>query len=344
MMSRVDGWTAADYVNKIYELFKDHILYKEKCNAHDYCVTVTYAGLRKIDLAPCVVERIYKGQHEVCNRKLNRFERSEPLTYTQWLKDANTYSGSNSFRKTIRIIKYVRDIKTRFTCSSILLTTLLGMQIDWYDAGSDNFSDTPTTLKTLFGRLDDWLQLRPIKPWIDHPVTSYGEDFAADMSQVQYENFRNFIRKYRGWIDEAYNCDTRSNSINLWRKVLGDEFAASETVLLVKAMAEDVSPVRSLLQASAAHLDALVDVVKQRGLSVLPMSFRRPLHMVEPTWRRAATVSTKVGISATWHPARHARMDARPILPGEALPTRGGIWFKATINGGLPVPAGFRVE
>lgn len=344
MMNPVEGWSAADYVGAIYNVFMKHGTYKDKCKIWDYCVTITYAGDRKIDLAPCVVGRAYEGQHEVCNRKIDCFERSEPILYTQWLKDANTYSGSNSFRKVTRIFKYVRDIKTRFTCSSVLLTTLLGMQIQWYDAGNAEFSDTPTTLKTLFGRLDDWLQQRPNKPHVDHPVIPYGENFAAGIDEVQYANFRNFVHKYRGWIDEAYDCNSKPESIKLWRKVLGDEFAAGESVLVVKAMAEDASPVRGLLEASAAHFDGLVDLVKQLGPAILPTSFRRPPHMRAPRWRRAHHVTDKVGISATWHPNREARHNARPVLPGEALPARGGIWFMATVNGGQPIPNGYDVE
>ena len=69
---------------------------------------------------------------EVCNRK-GGFELTAPVDYTAWMKERNAYSGNNSFRKVTRLVKYLRDIKETFTCPSVLLTTLLGNQIHWFD-------------------------------------------------------------------------------------------------------------------------------------------------------------------------------------------------------------------
>jgi SMODS domain-containing protein len=134
-----------------------------------HCVTITYANDKKVDVAPCVVDRGGFQRLEVCNRDTNLFERTEPRLYTDWLVKQNSYSGSNSFRKVTRLIKYLRDIKTRFTCSSVLLTTILGYRISPADQGSDLFADTPTALKMVFGRMDDWLQMNLTKPAVTNP-------------------------------------------------------------------------------------------------------------------------------------------------------------------------------
>jgi hypothetical protein len=125
----VDGWSAKDYVAKLGKAFADSSVYGSKAKTWDYCVTITYPGERKVDIAPLVRSRKHDGSLEVCNRAADRFDASEPVEFTAWLRERNALSGSNSFRKVTRLMKYLRDIKTTFTCPSVLLTTLLGMQI-----------------------------------------------------------------------------------------------------------------------------------------------------------------------------------------------------------------------
>lgn len=143
----VVGWDAAKYIDTLYEAFKASNTYKDMVKRWSHCVTITYANDKKVDVAPVVVNRGGFERLEVSNRDSNQFERSEPKQYTDWLVQRNGYSGSNSFRKVTRLIKYLRDIKTRFTCSSVLLTTILGYRISPADQGSAQFADTPTALK-----------------------------------------------------------------------------------------------------------------------------------------------------------------------------------------------------
>lgn len=342
MVDPVDGWSAKDYVSELGRVFANSSTYGEKTKTWDYCVTITYQGERKVDIAPCVVSRLIQDRLEVCNRRADAFELSEPVAYTDWLRERNTLSGGNSFRKVTRLLKYLRDIKTTFTCPSVLLTTLLGMQIHWYDKDSDDFSDVPTTLRTVMRRLDDWLQARPNKPRVENPKLST-EDFAAPWTDTQYTNFRNFIHKYRGWIEDAYDADDKSESIVAWRKVFGDAFAKGETVEVAKSLSEGMSLAKSLLVSTAAHLDGLVDAVRDFGVSILPASFYHIPHMREPTWARAASVTNNVQVSAVWQTTRDA-MQGRPVRRGEILSKRGGLWFDVAVNGGQTLPAGYHVK
>lgn len=338
----VEGWSAKDYVVKLGKVFSDSTTYGDKTKTWDYCVTVTYPGERKVDIAPCVVSRVVQDRIEVCNRPADAFERSEPLAYTQWMRERNAFSGGNSFRKVTRLLKYLRDIKTTFTCPSVLLTTLLGMQIQWYDKDSADFADVPTTLRTVMQRLDEWLQARPAKPRVENPELS-GEDFAAAWTDTQYANFRNFIGKYRVWIDDAYEAEGKAESITAWRKVFGEAFAKGETVVAAQSVSEGMSLAKSLLVSTAAHLDGLVDAVRDFGLSILPASFYNIPYMREPGWPRAETVTRNVHVLATWHAGRDAPQ-GRPVRPGEILQRCGGLWFDLTVNGGETLPVGYRVQ
>lgn len=177
-----DGWSASDYLDKLYDIFAASGVYRDKVTRYDYCVTIEYAGIRKVDIAPCVIDRFRPG-YEVCNRETNEFEESRPLEYTDWLITQNGYSGGNSFRKVTRLLKYLRNIKTTFTCPSVLLTTLVGEQISWLDQGKVNYEDVPTALLTLVSRLDDWLQARPKRPQVPNPKLPT-EDFGQLWTEV----------------------------------------------------------------------------------------------------------------------------------------------------------------
>ena len=230
------GWTPKDYVNVLATQLGNLPAYDGKVRRFSHCATIEYAGERKIDVAPCVVNRLYAGQYEVCNRVTDQFEASAPLTYTEWVKDKNGVAGGNDLTKVTRLLKYMRDIKGNFTCPSFLLTTLIGLQVYESDRGSAQFADLTTTLKTLVGRLDDWLQARPTVPVVQNPKLAQ-EDQASGWGQTQYANFRDKVNLYRGWIDDAYAEADLDESIGKWQRVFGDNFAAGEA----KRAAEQVS-------------------------------------------------------------------------------------------------------
>lgn len=298
----VEGWDAARYINELYNAFNSSGLYRAKARRWSHCVTITYANDKKIDVAPVVINRLGYQRLEVCNRDTNVFALSEPRRYTDWLISQNTYSGGNSFRKVTRLFKYLRDIKHTFTCSSVLLTTMLGYRISHMDRYGQNFADTPTALKTIFGRLDDWLQQNPYKPAVTNPYLAT-EDFSLSWTVTQYDNFRAVVNRYRGWIDDAYDEPDRYESIAKWRRVFGDGFAADVVVEEARSISRAArnsfkeSAGTAALYARDAALD-LVALVKGYGSRALPPGFDILPHMHRPKWRRAVGHNIPVQVRA----------------------------------------------
>jgi hypothetical protein len=342
-VSPVQGWEAKDYVNKLRDVFKASGTYKDKVSTYSHCVTVTYAGERKIDIAPLVIDREGEGK-EVCNRQVNDFEDSDPETYTSWFNQRNGWSGSNSFRKVTRLLKYLRASKRTFSCPSVLLTTMIGGHIHSWDKGCTGFEDTPSTLKTLIGRLDDWLQLNEEKPEIPNPSMT-GEDFGDLISDAQYSTLRDSVHRYRGWIDEAFEESDFDASVFAWRRVFGDDFAKGATLKVERSstLVESASTmVAHLLNSVAKHSDGLVEFVRNFGTSHLPPWFNNPPHLQPPTWRRAGGTPIHVQVSATHHRSKDGSGAA--IRSGEVVPARGGIWFEARSWAGAPVGPEYRVQ
>ncbi|MBX3512069.1 MAG: nucleotidyltransferase [Xanthobacteraceae bacterium] len=333
----IDGWDAANYINTLLDAFKANSTYKDMVKAWSHCVTITYANDKKIDVAPCLVDRGGFTRFEVCNRDTNQFERSEPEKYTAWLVEKNSFSGSNSFRKVTRLIKYLRDIKTRFTCSSVLLTTILGYRITSADKDTAAFADTPTALKTIFGRMDDWLQVNLTKPAVANPFLQ-SENFADAWTDDQYSNFRDKIHTYREWIDDAYDEQDRSESIAKWRRVFGEDFASGavldEGKSVSKALVADVR--RQLVEASQFAGD-LVDAIKRFGASILPATFNKKSYMEAPKWKRvAANQMMSVTVKADLHRSKYGTQIVNAVNSLDPLQPGYYLHFRAVTNTGMP--------
>lgn len=295
----------------------------------------------KIDVAPCIKERLQADVWEVCNRDANVFEKSNPLDYTDWLIQRNSICGSNNFRKATRLLKYLRDIKKNFTCPSFLLTTLLGMQVNTWDQGATSFADVPTTLKTLVGRLDDWLQANPIRPTVRNPVL-FEEIQSAAWDDTKYSNFRAKINLYRGWIDDAYDESDKEESIGKWQRVFGEDFAAQAT----SEIASTVSKAALSAFRGSAIADGAVDLValvKKIGRAALPHGFDRLPHMRRPRWRAATGTQLTVNVGAQLWTSRYGQR-IRPIASLSLMQPGYWIRFNASNNLGLPFPDTYKIH
>lgn len=337
----IKGWDAASYVDSLYDIFRASGTYKNMTRRYSHCVTITYANEKKIDIAPIIINRGGFQRLEVCNRQSNTFELTEPRRYTEWIVTQNSYSGNNSFRKVTRLIKYLRDIKETFTCSSVLLTTMLGQQISENDQDGTEFVDTPTALKTVFGRLDDWLQANPYKPTVTNPHLPT-ENFAESWTDAQYSNFRNVINRYRGWIDDAFDEANRYESIAKWRRVLGDEFAAEivleEARSISKAARDVLSESIGSVAIHARERDQdLVSLVKVYGDRALPSGFDILPHMQRPKWRPSTNQAITAHVRAKLYRSRGSG-ELGNVQSLQVLQPGAWLYFTAHTNTGVIFP------
>ena len=290
-------------------MFRASDRYRDLASMTTRCATLTYAGDFCLDVVPCVVDRRSPGTLEVCNRKDDVFEPTNPLRYTAWLAERNLWVGSNHLQHVIRLIKYLRDIKGTFSAKSILLTTLVGSQINPLDAREENrkawFSDLPTALRILVGRLDNLLQANPVMPTVRNPVLPT-EHFNRHWDQEKYDNFRDKIHQYREWIDDAYTEADRDESVAKWRRVFGEEFAKG-------VVAERATAVASVVLAES-HLPGadIVDAVSRFGRAILQRFPRNLPHVSRPTWRTVKPGSDlAVQIRAGEYLQRNGNRDGR---------------------------------
>lgn len=335
----VEGWEAKDYVNSLGAVFDSHSTYRDKVRRYSHCVTIEYAGVRRIDIAPCVRGRIGNDTYEVCNRTSNSYEATAALAYTRWVVGRNGVAGGNDLKKVTRLLKYLRDIKTNFTCPSFLFTTLVGMHIHDSDSGTAAFADTPSCLKALVGRLDDWLQVNATLPEIRNPVL-WNDVQSSAWNQTQYSNFRNKINLYRGWIDDAYSEQDRDESIGKWQRVFGEIFAAGEAKESSKLSEAVVAGNETFAMASRSK--DLVDNVIALGKEALPVRITKLPYVRRPEWRVAPT-SFRVNVTAEMLTSRYGTK-IRSVVSLEPLQKGRGIRFTASTAAGMPFDHSFEVQ
>jgi hypothetical protein len=336
----VAGWDAKQYLSTLRAIFAEHGTYEDKVTRSSHCVTIEYAGERKVDLVPCIFSRNARPGYEVCNFNSNQFERSEPDAYTVWLRERNSWTGSNGLKKVTRLLKYLRDVKGTFTCPSIVLTTLLGMQVAPEDKSrSTSFVDLPTSMKTIIGRLDDWLQARELKPVVINPVLA-SESFSRLWDDDQYSNFREKFSLYRTWIDDAFDEEDPDESVGKWRRVFGEDFAKDAVAERAVQVSESASALHYANRTGAttdSH-DDWVGLVMRFGISVLPAWFSRLPHKQRPPWRSSPHGRFALRVSATLHASKNGTK-VRDVVSGSGpLPKDGWLRFSVRESSGVVFP------
>jgi hypothetical protein len=212
------------YLLAVHDALKDSARYRSRVELKTRCVRVIYANDCHVDLVPYVHTSGWFEQHQIVNRTANGFEEVNPSGFTEWMRRQDRLAGGH-LRKTIRLLKYLRDYKETFTVPSVILTVMVGGRVNWWLSRLwDGYSDLPTAFTRLVTDTDRWLRQHPDLPEISDPSCPQAR-FGHRLSQQGYRNFRDRFHGYAEVIGAAYAADDRDESVALWRKVFGDEFA-----------------------------------------------------------------------------------------------------------------------
>lgn len=232
-ISEIDDYEPKNYLETLHNEFKNTKRYKDIVDKRgkSRCVTLDYESDFHIDIVPCIFK---DGGYKIMDKNENVFEKTDADGYAEWFAQKNAIANGNLV-ETVKLVKYLRDIKKTFSVKSVLVTTLLGNQVLASDDASQLYSDIPTTLKTLLNRLNDYLQANENMPIVTNPSLA-DEDFNRHWDQDKYENFRNMIASYVAKINEAFDEEDEDNSLKKWQEVFGDNFCFSEEEKTMKSI------------------------------------------------------------------------------------------------------------
>jgi hypothetical protein len=223
-LEEVPDWTSdpKQYLLKTRAAFKDSSTYKDMVSLKNRCVRITYANDCHVDVVPFL--ELPDGREVIVNRSDNTFEESNPEGFTDWMRDKDS-TACGTLRKVIRLLKYLRDHKGTFAVKSVILTTLVGSQIQaWHQP--DRYSDVPTALINIVDDLNTYLQGNPFLPTIADP-SQPNTTFNHRWDQDGYSNFRDWIRFYADRMMTAFNEPDAVTSRTLWQEIFGPDFKRS---------------------------------------------------------------------------------------------------------------------
>lgn len=247
-MEKIEGWSPKDYVQKLYEAFGRSSHYKTMRSRKKRCVTINYTGDFHIDVVPFVS---IGGATYVTNKVSDQLEVAAPDDFSEWFEAKNRVTNGNLV-KVVRLLKYLRDHKTRYTVPSITLTAALAHHVSEATriVTPDAYKNVANTLRTLSDALASQLAAYPLTPpHITDPGT--GQNLADRWRNENYQTFRNRFTAYAGKIGEACDEDKYQNALKIWRELFGQEFGTvSESAVRAASFAD-----RSVIPNSEQFLD-----------------------------------------------------------------------------------------
>ena len=217
ILSHEDGMKPRGYIDRVYDTLKESAIYKDKLKKGTRTVTIDYAGELHIDLVPCL--RISENDF-ICNYDTNSFEPTDGDGYKEWFKDKNSMTDGH-LKKTVRLLKYIKNRNNNFAVKSILLTTLVGQTIT--DETSENCANIADTLLTVTQGIDSYLQSHPIMPTVNNPALPT-ENFNRHWNQQKYERFSEAVSEIADKTKTAYETEGGHESCEAWRKLFGNKF------------------------------------------------------------------------------------------------------------------------
>ena len=188
-------------------------------------ITTQYGDSFHIDIVPCVQRKdgIY-----VCDVN-GSLHKTNSEGHWAWLDTKDKFVRGYNLRKTIQLLKYLRDKEDKSMVKSVVITTMLGHLVHNQGRSAEKgskYKDLPTTFTLLLDRLSRSLQGQRKAPNIRNPAK--GERFSSNWDPNKYDRFKSMVQSYSKTALEAYKLGYKQNdynqSLTQWRKLFGPQF------------------------------------------------------------------------------------------------------------------------
>jgi hypothetical protein len=212
------------YVLAVYDALNRCPRYRERIELKTRCVRVNYANDCHVDLVSYVYRAGYFPQHRIVNRLNNQFELVNPAGFALWMQRRDRIARGN-LRKSLRLLKYLRDSTRRFDVPSAILSVVVGQRVTrLWELWDDRYQELPVAFSTLLSSTNRWLQKNPTVPHIADPSCPDAR-FDHRLTAQSYDTMRVAFDYYAQTAMAALKCADHDESLRLWREVFGVAFA-----------------------------------------------------------------------------------------------------------------------
>lgn len=223
-LKEVKEWSKdpRSYINELYQAFRRSATYRNMVEKKNRCVRIHYANDCHVDVVPYLIRGFFENQKVIVNHADNTFERTDPEAFTSWMRRQDR-RASNNLRKTIRLMKYLRDRQDAFSVPSIILTAMIGNQVSAWWTFWDGYKDLPTAFMRLVCSLDNYLQQHEKMPSVADPGLPQ-TTFNHRWDERRYAHFRDEINKLAVKVKAAHTEKDQARSAALWQRAFGPNF------------------------------------------------------------------------------------------------------------------------
>ncbi len=214
-----NGDKPAPYVDQLYKTLQASDRYKDKIEKRARCVKIKYAGDCHLDIVPCVQDG---DKFYVCPRNQEELEETDGTGFRDWFNDQNRITKGN-LKRTVRLLKFLRDHKDNFEVPSVILTALAGKAIQAQDEGSEKVNSMADTVATVLTRIDNYLKKHDKIPTIKNPGNT-SLTLNTQWTDSEYQNFRSRIKDYAKTAWQARDEEDKEKSIAAWQRLFGNGF------------------------------------------------------------------------------------------------------------------------
>lgn len=211
---KTERLTVDAYHSRIYNAIEGHA--KETIDKTT-CVRELFADGHHIDLPIYWLEK--DGDTPQLAHKSKGFIESDPLAFSNWVKEKLNKANQSQSGQLLRLIRYAKAWKNfRETENSslrlpsgFLLTILF---CDEYVSADADDTSLKLTIERIYSRLE-------LKYECKRPTIPNDEDLLAKFPK---DSFLTELKKYRDWAREAFDSKDEKTSSEIWRKCFGERF------------------------------------------------------------------------------------------------------------------------
>ncbi|MEX2405084.1 MAG: hypothetical protein WD579_00610 [Candidatus Paceibacterota bacterium] len=210
-------WSPSDYHSHLAELFKDSDRYEDITDTRGKtrCVTINYKSDFHVDLVPAI-ER--DGQMYIFNKSTDEEECTDGDGYAQWFEQQDAHA-SGYLVPVVRLVKYLRDSRNDFDTRSVILTTIIAMQVQ----PEDSFKSISDAFATIMERVDVFLSEHNEAPTIENPAMD-DDPFDRKWKDDNNKSFKSLKKAINSYTDIISDTD----SLEQWQELFGDKFKEAD--------------------------------------------------------------------------------------------------------------------
>lgn len=204
------------------------------------CVRVDFTDTVHVDVIPLVVWP--SGERAIAFADDDSFQPVDPFGMAQWIDDQDNRSGG-SLRPTVRLMKHLQAAHGDLPCPPIILTILLGREIEQAERFTERTGLTADILRLVDG-VSEKTSAADRKPRVDDPSRPE-VNFDHRWQWPDYHRFRDGVRQFRDNLATALATDPHATRPEAWTRVFGTNFSR---FLAADASASDarIAAVRAL--------------------------------------------------------------------------------------------------